>query len=84
LTVNEITNEEIIASLAEMRRWNGTPAGKLFADFERAIGRAWQTDSRESASDAAMKRDWDAADGARAAIKAEIVRLQAAEVVPQP
>jgi hypothetical protein len=47
------------------RAWGQTEIGKLFFRFEAALGRAWVTDCREFASDAAMKRDWEAANVAR-------------------
>jgi len=48
------------------REWAKTELGMLFYRFDAAIGRAWVTDCRETASDVTMKRDWDAANAARA------------------
>ncbi|HSR75025.1 MAG TPA: hypothetical protein VLN57_00435 [Xanthobacteraceae bacterium] len=48
------------------REWGQTEIGRLFIRFEAALGRAWNTDCRENASDASMKRDWDASNKARA------------------
>ena len=48
------------------RDWAQTEIGKLFWRFECALGKAWCTDQRESATTASMKRDWGAAENARA------------------
>ena len=45
--------------------WAKTEVGNLFYRFEAALGRAWVTDCRETASDKSMKRDWDAVNVAR-------------------
>lgn len=50
---------------AREREWAQTEIGQLFIRFEAALGRAWVTDCRENASDAAMRRDWDRANKAR-------------------
>jgi len=71
-----VTNEEVWEMQHAATEWKKTRAGLAFFQFESAIGRAWQTDSREGASDKAMKRDWDAADKARAELVAAIKELQ--------
>ena len=56
-----MTAEDILAVLdyqAEMRRFAATEIGGQLNKFVSAHGRAWITDQREHASDAAMARDW--------------------------
>lgn len=55
-----------MATYAREREWEKAEIGRLFIRFETALGRAWVTDCRETASYAAMRRDWNAANKARA------------------
>jgi hypothetical protein len=71
-----MTTDEIMALQADAKAWAETPAGAAFTKFESQIAAAWITDQRDSSSDAAMKRDWNAANAARAEIVAEIRKLQ--------
>ncbi|HEX5320599.1 MAG TPA: hypothetical protein VFW46_15655 [Stellaceae bacterium] len=47
------------------RQWRGRGIGRLIGRFESALGVAWCTDQRESATRASLDRDWGRADKAR-------------------
>lgn len=85
----EATADDWRAKAAAEREWAKTPIGILFVRFESALGRAWCTDQRESATTASMNRDWGAADKARAELKTAIRDLEARAALaaasePQP
>lgn len=71
-----MTNEEIMRLQAFNRAFAATDAGRAFVKFERALHTAVITDQRESASDAAMKRDWNASNAAREEAVVAIKLLQ--------
>ena len=50
------------------KEFYATDIGKLLSKLENCLGRAWCTDHRETASNASIKRDWDAAAVARIAL----------------
>lgn len=66
------TPEALEAIPEDGRAWMQTTLGKAFLRFESALGTAWCTDQRESATTASMKRDWGRADAARLAFKQEL------------
>ena len=75
-----MTAEDILAVLdyqAEMRRFAATEIGGQLNKFVSAHGRAWITDQREHASDAAMARDWKMSEDALTALTKAIKRAQA-------
>ena len=59
---------KIDEAILREREWAKTELGKAFLRFESALGTAWVTDCRPTASASSMERDWKKASEARAAL----------------
>lgn len=70
-------NARFWESIRPAREWAKTELGGLFHRYDAAIGRAWVTDCRPTASDATMKRDWEAANKARETFLDAVKSLEA-------
>ena len=71
-----VTNEQIAAYWAEMRRWAATPAGAAFITFEHAHHDAIMADCNDRISDRRLREKWDVSDNARKKLIAAIKELQ--------
>ena len=71
-----VTNEQIAAYQAEMRRWAATPVGAAFIGFEHAYHDAIFAEHNERISDRRLREKWKTSDDARKKLIAEIKGLQ--------
>ena len=71
-----VTNEQIAADQAEMRRWAATPVGAAFIAFEHAYHDAILADYNDRISDRRLREKWKTSDDARKKLIAAIKELQ--------